>query len=751
MSTQTCINTANATHINGYDCSSQDDDLTLESAHVSNTKPDGPDMFDYIVVGAGASGTVIAAKLAQQAPSAKILLLDAGRDHRAADMSDDMASQNPMALWGDKQWTWPQVKVARTASQAPRDYPTARCVGGGSSINGMGWIWGQRADFDEWEQLYGCRGWGWRNNMERIHHAVETDPLHAGSKGPIQVTRTRENDWGTVSTAMRKAAQAELGFPWCEDLNAEGSTGVSPFPLNWDTSLRRRSSVNEVYLEPCRHRRNLTVRGNCVVHTLIFSKDDPHRVVGVKAFRTSACVNAQPDKISGQRYMATREVLLCAGPIFTPSILQRSGLGPRDLLERLNIPCRRDTPVGHFVQDHPVINGTIALKSPAAAAGSRHANALARFSSGGPFNDLYFVSVDACNDPRLDGDKQTQHLGFVDVMLMKCCSRGRVEIVSKDNPLAPPRVSANMLSDPVDCARLRFGVRKLATLLQSAHFSDISATGDCAADVRLGRKGGEGEYKSCDEVLGMSNSDLDDWMKCNASDGIHVSCSVPMGIVVDANGKFSGLNGLRVCDASVMPTVVRANTHATTICIGHMMSDRILSAYTASNQGLLFRPLDMYPTSTRMQVASWLFEEWPEENKACGVSTPASLGEELLTGDFDSFVLTDTASGAIVGTARLSPTDLESHDAHCTPWLAAVFVPKVCRGRGYGRLLVQGVISHATRLGHKKLFLWFPSDKETFLQPFYLNLGFKLMERTRNDHSSFDHEVIVMCMSLKSG
>ena len=278
-------------------------------------------------------------------------------------------------------------------------------------------------------------------------------------------------------------------------------------------------------------------------------------------------------------------MLLCAGAIFTPAILQRSGIGPRGVLEAVQVPCVRDLPVGQYLQDHPVINGCVTLREPAAAPGERHANALARFTSGGEFNNLYFVSVDASNDPRLAAEPAAGQspdgapsppvappLGFVDVMLMKCRSRGRVEITSGTDPLAPPHVELGMLQDPVDREHMRVGARKLARLLMSPHFDAIAAPG---TPRLLGRRG-DGTPRTPEEVLALDDDSLDVWMRANASDGIHISCSVPMGEVLDARGHIPGVAGLRVCDASVMPTVPRANTHASTIAVAEAMAEFLI-------------------------------------------------------------------------------------------------------------------------------------------------------------------------------
>jgi len=298
-------------------------------------------LFDIIIVGSCAGG-VLAARLSDN-PNLRILLLEAGPDHRTATMSPEMMAVNPMSLWADPTWTWPDCKVRRTMLQAPRHYPIGRGAGGGSAINGMGAIRPSPQDFAEWEDMYGCEGWGW-NTMLPCLRRLESDPTGAawepeahGVEGPIPIFRQPLESWGPVARAMRLSA-LEKGYGESPDINSPTASGCVSFAYNVDPISLRRVSVNDGYIEKTRGRQNLMVRCKAVVDRVLFN--EKKEATGVLL-------------VSGEQILCRCEVIICAGALQSPAILQRSGVGPTDLLQSLGIPIVADVPGVGIPLAHP--------------------------------------------------------------------------------------------------------------------------------------------------------------------------------------------------------------------------------------------------------------------------------------------------------------------------------------------------------------------------------------------------------------
>lgn len=485
---------------------------------------------DYVIVGGGTAGCVLAARLSER-DGARVLLLEAGGPPNLDLLTVPQAW--PALMRTEVDWCYATVPQAGTA-QREHVMPLGKVLGGSSAINAMAHIRGHRANFDRWARE-GATGWDYDSVLpyfKRSEHTEGRDPAYRGLGGPLRLAPAHNPH--PLSQALFDAA-LEVGIPATEDSNGKQPEGVCWHELNIVDGARQ--SAATAYLEPISRRPGLTVETTALALRLLLDGD---RCVGVEY-----AVDGR-----AHRARAMEEVVLCAGAVGSPKLLMLSGLGPERHLRELGIDVVEDLPdVGANLHDHPLAGITYEARRPVEPGANQHGEvtALQRTRPDVDEPDLQFVFIDVpFHPPDLEGPPNGYTIGFA---VMTPLSRGTLRLADPD-PTQAPLIDPDYLGEQEDVRRLLIGFHRAREI---------------GAASALAEWRGRQVLPGPDVVRGAAVRDY--VARCTGT-YFHLVGTCAIGNVVDPQLRVRGIDGLRVADASVMPSIVSANTNATTVMIG---------------------------------------------------------------------------------------------------------------------------------------------------------------------------------------
>lgn len=493
--------------------------------------------YDELVVGSGAGGGVVAARLSED-PDRRVLLLEAGPDYPSVDETPaDL--RDPWISLSSHDWGY----TARTADRE-MPYPRGKVVGGSTAVNAAVAARGTTEDFDLWVAM-GCDEWSFPAVLPyymKLEKEPAGDPAYHGHSGPIWITRPRPDEWQPISEAFAQCL-GDMGHDILEEHNQPGRTGVGPCSFNIHDSVRW--SVSAGHLAQARGRANLEIRGGTLVDRVVFEQGT---AVGVEAV------------VAGRRRIVrARRVTLAGGSIGTPAILQRSGIGPEGLLRRFGIPVTVAAPgVGSNLMDHAAA-GAAALSRPGVQPDP--SVYFEMFLRHGPRAMALLTLFDPRPLGQFFGDPAGPPVISITAGTWRPQSRGEVNIAGPD-PTAQPEIQLNFLTHPDDVRLAVEGVRTALEVLHSSQMKDFVET-----------------VVSPDPLVEHSDDDMAALARATCGTGFHPVGTARMGspadaeAVCDQHGRVIGVDRLRVADASLMPVIVTAPTNLTAIMIGERIAD----------------------------------------------------------------------------------------------------------------------------------------------------------------------------------
>jgi choline dehydrogenase-like flavoprotein len=537
------------------------------------------DSFDYIVIGSGSAGSLMANRLSAD-PANRVALIEAGPSDRTWPVNIKTAMPvGNIFLLPHERYNWKQALVGNEAvNNRQINFPRGKLFGGCSAINGGVYIRGQKADYDAWDAA-GNDGWSYDDVLPAFkaveNYAGPDTPWH-GKGGELDVQKPKS--WNPISTAIIDAA-AQAGHHRNDDFAGERQAGFGRYDLNQRNGTRLSSA--RAFLHPALDRPNLAVLPETMVRRILF---DRGRAVGLEIEKDGA----------RSTIMAQREIILCAGATNSPQLLMLSGIGPQDHLRDMGIDVVHHLPgVGAHLQDHPTVH--VAMENPSAESYAVSAKVLPRILAS-PFKYLAkregmlasnvaecggFLCTDGTGRPdiqitflvglKLDARSVPRRHGYMGlIQLLRPRSAGSVRLAS-NRPEDKPVIDPNFFADPYDMKTLIAGFREARRI-----FAQPALAAMTGAEIEPGT-----QYQS--------DSEIDAALRRIVNTAYHPTGTAKMGpdsdpmAVVDTRLRVRGVSGLRVVDASVMPEIISGNTSAPTMMIAERAARFILEDALTSN------------------------------------------------------------------------------------------------------------------------------------------------------------------------